>query len=141
MWVGFKAISETVESGASAELAADRAFVQPGFTAPPGGPHYRWPDLPGPQIEERMEAKKHAVFAFAEANPIDRRIHDVPDAHYDNTERPHSALGYQTPAAFAERLITATDRHAALREGYAQRPVALPALEGVSTERTPVQAG
>jgi len=29
-----------------------------------------------------------------------------------NTERPHSALGNQTPAAFAERLITATDRHA-----------------------------
>jgi indolepyruvate ferredoxin oxidoreductase len=40
--------------------------------------HYRWPDLPGPQIEERMEAKKQAVFAFAEANPIDRRIYDIP---------------------------------------------------------------
>ena len=29
--------------------------------------HYRWPDLPGPQIEERMEAKKQAVYAFAQA--------------------------------------------------------------------------
>jgi len=58
-----------------------------------------------------------------------------------NTERPHSALGYQTPVAFARKLTTATDRHAALREGYAQRPVAPPAPEGVSTQRTPVQVG
>jgi len=44
-----------------------------------------------------------------------------------NTERPHSALGYQTPAAFAERLTTATDRHAAQPTSSAQRPVAPPA--------------
>ncbi|WP_305967618.1 MULTISPECIES: indolepyruvate ferredoxin oxidoreductase family protein [unclassified Mameliella] len=72
MWVGFKAISETVESGMSVELPADRAFVAPDFTPPETGLHYRWPDLPGMQIEERMEAKKAAVLAFARANPIDR---------------------------------------------------------------------
>jgi transposase InsO family protein len=58
-----------------------------------------------------------------------------------NTERPHSALGYQTPAAFADKLATATDRNAARHEGYAQRPVAPTAPEGVSTERTLVRAG
>ena len=72
MWVGFKAISETVESGMSFELPRDRAFVAPDYTPPESGLHYRWPDLPGPQIEERMEAKKEAVLAFARANPIDR---------------------------------------------------------------------
>ncbi|MGN6465585.1 MAG: indolepyruvate ferredoxin oxidoreductase family protein, partial [Rhizobiaceae bacterium] len=77
MWVGFKAISETVESAASVELAAPRPFNTPDFTAPAGGLHYRWPDLPGPQIEERMEAKKDAVYAFAEANPIDRHIYRI----------------------------------------------------------------
>ncbi|PDT77851.1 indolepyruvate ferredoxin oxidoreductase family protein [Bradyrhizobium sp. C9] len=82
MWVGFKAISEIVESGASVELAPPRAFVRPDFVPPPGGLHYRWPDLPGPQIEERLEAKKHAVYAFAKANPIDRRIYDIRDANY-----------------------------------------------------------
>ncbi len=82
MWVGFKAISETVESAASVDLAPPRLFTTPDFSAPPGGLHYRWPDLPGPQIEERMEAKKHAVYAFARANPIDRRIYDIPDATY-----------------------------------------------------------
>ena len=58
MWVGFKAISETVESGASVEVLPPRSFREPDFTPPPGGLHYRWPDLPGPQIEERMEARR-----------------------------------------------------------------------------------
>jgi len=82
MWVGFKAISETVEAGASVALPMDRVFAAPDFEAPPGGLHYRWPDLPGPQIEDRMEAKKHAVFAFADANPIDRRLYDIPGARF-----------------------------------------------------------
>jgi indolepyruvate ferredoxin oxidoreductase len=82
MWVGFKAISEIVESGASIALQPPRRLVTPDFTPPPGGLHYRWPDLPGPQIEERLEAKKHAVYAFAKANPIDRRIYGIPNATY-----------------------------------------------------------
>ncbi|RXT55396.1 pyruvate ferredoxin oxidoreductase [Bosea sp. Tri-44] len=82
MWVGFKAISETVESGQSVELREPRLFEESDYTPPATGLHYRWPDLPGPQIEERMEAKKMAVFAFAEANPIDRRIYDIPDASF-----------------------------------------------------------
>jgi indolepyruvate ferredoxin oxidoreductase len=82
MWVGFKAISEIVESGASVELPPQRRFRTPDFNPPPGGLHYRWPDLPGPQIEERLEAKKHAVYAFAKANPIDRRIYDIRHATY-----------------------------------------------------------
>ncbi|MEX3010224.1 indolepyruvate ferredoxin oxidoreductase family protein [Hoeflea sp. TYP-13] len=82
MWVGFKAISETVESAASVEIHPDRVFKTPDFEIPATGLHYRWPDLPGPQIEERMEAKKQAVFAFAKANPIDRRIYNNPSATF-----------------------------------------------------------
>jgi indolepyruvate ferredoxin oxidoreductase len=82
MWVGLKAVSETVESAASFDLKPDRLFAAPDFVPPAGGLHYRWPDLPGPQIEERMEAKKQAVFAFAEANPIDRHIYDVKHARF-----------------------------------------------------------
>ncbi len=82
MWVGFKAISETVESCASVDLPARRRFAPPDINMPPGGLHYRWPDLPGPQIEQRLEYKKNAVLAFAAANPIDRRIYDIPDATY-----------------------------------------------------------
>ncbi len=82
MWVGFKAISETVESSMSVELSPPPLFVTPQFAFPPGGLHYRWPDLPGPQIEERLEAKKAATQAFARSNPIDRIVFGVPDARY-----------------------------------------------------------
>src|SRR6201991_2607894 len=43
MWVGFKAVSETVESTASIELQPRRNFAVPDFQMPPGGLHYRWP--------------------------------------------------------------------------------------------------
>jgi indolepyruvate ferredoxin oxidoreductase len=82
MWVGFKAISETVESAMSVQLPPYPQFAIPGFDAPPGGLHYRWPDLPGFAIEERLEAKKAATLAFAAANPIDRKIFNVPRARY-----------------------------------------------------------
>jgi len=83
MWVGFKAISETVESAMSVELPPLPEFRIPeNFTAPPDGLHIRWPDFPGPQIEERMVHKKAAVLAFAEANPIDRKIWESPDPRY-----------------------------------------------------------
>ena len=83
MWVGFKAITETVESAMSVELPPYRQFVTPSnFVVPPTGLHYRWPDFPGPQIEERLEAKKAATLAFAAANPIDRKIFDVPNARF-----------------------------------------------------------
>jgi len=83
MWVGFKAISETVESAMSVQLPPYPQFKIPtDFVMPPGGLHYRWPDLPGPQIEERLEAKTAATLAFAAANPIDRKIFDNPDARF-----------------------------------------------------------
>ncbi|MGQ9425142.1 indolepyruvate ferredoxin oxidoreductase family protein [Gilvimarinus sp. F26214L] len=83
MWVGFKAISETVESAASIELKPLPEFRTPtDFTPPPGGLHYRWPDLPGPQIETRMEAKLKAVAAFARANPLDYRLYNPDRARF-----------------------------------------------------------
>jgi putative transposase len=57
-----------------------------------------------------------------------------------NTGRPHSSLAYQTPAAFAAQLI-ATVHHAALPDGSACRPVALPAQEGISNAETLIAAG
>jgi len=83
MWVGFKAISETVESAMSIELPPYPQFITPeNYEVPATGLHYRWPDFPGPQIEERLEEKKAATLAFAAANPIDRKIFDVPDARF-----------------------------------------------------------
>ena len=83
MWVGFKAITETVESAMSVELPPYPQFITPpDYTPPETGLHYRWPDFPGPQIEERLEAKKAATLAFAAANPVDRKVFDVQDAKF-----------------------------------------------------------
>jgi len=43
-----------------------------------------------------------------------------------NTQRPHSSLDYKTPADYAANLAT-TGLRAALLDGFALRPVALPA--------------
>ncbi|GHF10836.1 MFS transporter [Kordiimonas sediminis] len=83
MWVGFKAISETVEGAGSVELKELPTFKKPDdYEIPPMGLHYRWPDLPGPQIENRMVVKKEAVLAFARANPIDKTIYGVKNARF-----------------------------------------------------------
>ncbi|KUJ80345.1 pyruvate ferredoxin oxidoreductase [Ruegeria marisrubri] len=81
-WVGFKAISETVESARSVELRPDRQFIRPEIDLPPGGLHVRAADLPSPEIETRIQHKLRAVRAFAEANPIDRRIYDIEKARF-----------------------------------------------------------
>ena len=75
-WVGFKAISETVESAASIHLPDDLPnFIAPdGVAMPPGGLHYRWGDLPSLAIESRLQYKLDAVRAFARSNPIDRTV-------------------------------------------------------------------
>ncbi|MDZ7628012.1 MAG: indolepyruvate ferredoxin oxidoreductase family protein [Parvularculaceae bacterium] len=83
MWAGFKGISETVESAASVALSPAPVFRTPtDFVMPEGGLNFRWPDLPGMQIERRMKFKKEAVRAFVRANPIDRAIYSVKDARY-----------------------------------------------------------
>ncbi|PTD94976.1 indolepyruvate ferredoxin oxidoreductase family protein [Pseudothauera lacus] len=97
-WVGFKAISEVVESGMTVDLDSVRTHFPPPveFVAPADGLHYRWPDLPSLGIEQRLAAKLDAVRAFARVNSIDRWITrparaelgivTVGKAHYDFLE-------------------------------------------------------
>ena len=62
-----------------------------------------------------------------------------------NTERPHSSLGYQTPAAFAAGLVpmtaNATGQPAAIDEVSAIRPVAHHPDDAVSNQKTLSQTG
>lgn len=58
-----------------------------------------------------------------------------------NTERPHSALGYQTPAGFALHLTTAIARPAARDEGSACQAIAQPTPKGVNQLPAPVVVG
>ncbi|MEO7245169.1 MAG: indolepyruvate ferredoxin oxidoreductase family protein [Rubrivivax sp.] len=106
-WVGFTALSEVVESGATVNLDlvnarvagwADAETVRgaTGHAPPPDGLHYRWPDLPSLRIETRLVDKLAAVAAFARINAIDRHVIEAPQArvgivtvgkaHYDLME-------------------------------------------------------
>ena len=57
-----------------------------------------------------------------------------------NTRRPHSSLGYKTPAAYADHL-TATGHRAALRDRSAHCPVAHTAPKGVSSAEALIATG
>jgi putative transposase len=57
-----------------------------------------------------------------------------------NTARPHSALGYQTPAGFALHLTTAIARPAARDESSARPAIAQPTPTGANDQRATVLA-
>ncbi|MCA6106581.1 indolepyruvate ferredoxin oxidoreductase family protein [Bradyrhizobium cenepequi] len=77
-WVGFKAISETVESSASIISDPDRIrIITPDdFEMPPDGLSIRWPDAPLDQERRLHGPKMAAVSAFARANRFDRIVLD-----------------------------------------------------------------
>ncbi|TNC73696.1 indolepyruvate ferredoxin oxidoreductase family protein [Rubellimicrobium roseum] len=83
-WVGFKVISETVETTAVVDLAPEsRQFVTPeDFELPPGGLNIRWPDPPLVQDERLQEWKGYAARAFARANRVDEVTFDTPGARF-----------------------------------------------------------
>jgi indolepyruvate ferredoxin oxidoreductase len=83
-WVGFKAISETVESSAS--IYSDPSRVQvvlpSDFEMPLGGLNIRWPDPPLEQERRLHGPKLDAVAAFARANQLDRVVLDSKPARF-----------------------------------------------------------
>ncbi|MFP5390438.1 MAG: indolepyruvate ferredoxin oxidoreductase family protein, partial [Gammaproteobacteria bacterium] len=79
-WVGFKAISETVEGCAVVEVGRMPSFQTPEAPAGPADLHVRWPDFPSLAIEARIAAKLDAVRAFARVNPIDKLVVKAPQA-------------------------------------------------------------
>ena len=83
--IGTQQVEDDPQRSCSASgTARDRAWIvtPQDFHSPASGLHYRWPDFPGPQVEARMVAKVAAMRAFARANPIDRRIYDIPEARF-----------------------------------------------------------
>jgi Indolepyruvate ferredoxin oxidoreductase, alpha and beta subunits len=80
-WIGFKAISETVESGASVWVDPERIkIVMPtDFQLPPGGSASAIPIRRRP--EKRLHGPKMAaVKAFVRANGFDKMVIDPPQA-------------------------------------------------------------
>jgi indolepyruvate ferredoxin oxidoreductase len=75
-WVGFKCVTDTVESGASVEIAPERARVRlpEDHVLPASGLHIGWTNLPL-QVEARLfQQRLPAAQAFARANRLDRSV-------------------------------------------------------------------
>ncbi|WP_088284384.1 indolepyruvate ferredoxin oxidoreductase family protein [Ideonella sp. A 288] len=96
-WVGFKAISEVVESGMTVDLDTVPHHLElPVDPAPGVNLHIRTVDLPSLELEVRLAHKLDAVRAFAQVNAIDKHIVASPratlgivtvgKAHYDFME-------------------------------------------------------
>jgi len=81
VWVGLKAMKDTVEATSIVDGRPDRMQVAaPAFDMPEGGLNIRLDDHWIAQEERLVEHKRHAAEAFAQANGIDSRVHGGPGA-------------------------------------------------------------
>ncbi|MEE4660325.1 MAG: indolepyruvate ferredoxin oxidoreductase family protein [Halieaceae bacterium] len=80
-WVGFKAITENMDSAISADLDPNRIdiVIPEDFQLPPDGVHARWPDKPLEQERRLNKYKIYAARAFARANHLNRLVVDSPN--------------------------------------------------------------
>ncbi|MBB3949056.1 indolepyruvate ferredoxin oxidoreductase family protein [Aureimonas jatrophae] len=83
-WVGFKVISETVETSTVVDLAQEaRRFVLPAdFERPADGLNLRWPDPPLVQDARLQDVKAFAAISFARANAVDQVVVDSARARF-----------------------------------------------------------
>jgi indolepyruvate ferredoxin oxidoreductase len=83
-WIGFKCVTDTVESGASVDIDPERVrIVLPeDFAMPPGGLNIRWPDGILDQEARLLDYKVYAALAYVRANRLDRIVWDSPRARF-----------------------------------------------------------
>lgn len=79
LWVGYKVISDTIETTGVVDLAGEKQeFIIPDdYELPDDGLNLRWPDGILDQDERLQEHKAYAAIAFARANGIDQLVFDT----------------------------------------------------------------
>jgi indolepyruvate ferredoxin oxidoreductase len=84
LWVGFKVLSETVDSSASVHVDPHRVEIHTpaDFVLPPDGLHIRWPDDWLGQERRVVTVKHPAALAYWRANRLDRLMMGRPDARF-----------------------------------------------------------
>ncbi|MEE4190843.1 MAG: indolepyruvate ferredoxin oxidoreductase family protein [Halieaceae bacterium] len=83
-WVGFKAITENMDSAISADVDPARIniVIPEDFELPSDGVHARWPDKP---LEQELRLNKYKIYAaraFARANNLNRIVVDSPNPRF-----------------------------------------------------------
>ena len=84
LWIGFKCVTDVVESGASVVVDPERVQVKlpADFSLPPGGVNIRWPDNFLEQEERLLDWKVYAALAYVRATGLDRIVWDSPNARF-----------------------------------------------------------
>jgi indolepyruvate ferredoxin oxidoreductase len=82
VWIGFKCVTDVVESGASVIVDPERVQVKlpADFALPPDGLNIRWPDGFLEQETRLLYWKVYAALAYVRANGLDRIVWDSPNA-------------------------------------------------------------
>jgi indolepyruvate ferredoxin oxidoreductase len=80
LWVGYKCVSDTVESSASVSIDPDRVpIVMPDdFPFPPDGVHIRWPDAFLATETRMQDYKIYAALHYCRVNKLNRIVIDSP---------------------------------------------------------------
>jgi len=79
-WIGFKCVTDVVESGSSVSVdpARVKVILPADFALPPDGLNIRWPDSFLEQEARLLDWKVYAALAYVRANGLDRIIFDSP---------------------------------------------------------------
>jgi indolepyruvate ferredoxin oxidoreductase len=81
-WVGFKAVTDTIETSSSVDIDAERIDIRipDTYPIPPDGFSLRWPDAPLEQENRLQRERLYALLEYVRLNNLNRQVWEAPDA-------------------------------------------------------------
>ena len=83
-WVGFKTITDTIETSSSFEVdpASVEINIPDSYPVPPDGFSLRWPDAPLEQENRLQRERLYALLEYVRLNRLNRQLWDAPEARF-----------------------------------------------------------